>query len=619
MRFFCDRCKTRYTIADEKVRGKVLKIRCKNCGNVITVSGSGGRRSAKGADTSSAEARARSHRRRSGAAVGRPPTSERPAKGGAAARITFKAPKGTAAEPAVKPPADGAGDPKTVVSQPGFDISSIRQEARAAQSSRSAESAAQAASSEPEEWYLADDHGQYGPMTFSELTARIKRGEPGPNPEVWRDGFDDWQDPHHVPELRPYLKHLPPPRAAQAGREKRQAPAVDVSEEQGEAGPTLEDMGPAGAAATPASAASSAPKRVAAHQRRGAAGGAGGAAGVEGSFFKGDGLESGSPSSADLGQGSGPHPMTSPAEADVGGQTAGGEDPGLGGPAPLSSGGMAPIGAPRDSSKPYVIIFAALGAVVALALVVLVVYIIVRDQQTTQKQPQPPRVAKSSQTGQATNPAKGDKQPRPPARGSEEQTGEEEGDEELVMDEVEITLPRGERSRRTRKHRAGASRRARESRESRPRQRSTSGLGSSFGSPGVYGGLGSRSVGGSRRRLKPTPDRPRSGSSRKVKRGRRPVTKPEVMAVVRRNVHRLKRCYEKAARLHPKRLKRVRMKIRFRVSASGRVTSVKITPGKYRGLSLGSCITSSIRRWKFPKSTKSYGSVFPVSFVGRSS
>ncbi|HUJ58769.1 MAG TPA: GYF domain-containing protein [Kofleriaceae bacterium] len=37
MKFLCDRCKTRYSIGDERVRGKILKIRCKNCANVITV------------------------------------------------------------------------------------------------------------------------------------------------------------------------------------------------------------------------------------------------------------------------------------------------------------------------------------------------------------------------------------------------------------------------------------------------------------------------------------------------------------------------------------------------------------------------------------------------------
>ncbi|MDX2022127.1 MAG: GYF domain-containing protein [Deltaproteobacteria bacterium] len=37
MKFLCERCGTRYSIADEKVRQKILKIRCKSCDNVITL------------------------------------------------------------------------------------------------------------------------------------------------------------------------------------------------------------------------------------------------------------------------------------------------------------------------------------------------------------------------------------------------------------------------------------------------------------------------------------------------------------------------------------------------------------------------------------------------------
>ncbi len=42
MKFVCDRCQTRYSIADDKVRQKILKIRCKTCENVITVRDPGG-------------------------------------------------------------------------------------------------------------------------------------------------------------------------------------------------------------------------------------------------------------------------------------------------------------------------------------------------------------------------------------------------------------------------------------------------------------------------------------------------------------------------------------------------------------------------------------------------
>jgi predicted Zn finger-like uncharacterized protein len=42
MKIVCDACSAKYSIADEKVRGKVFKIRCKKCSNIIVVRGSAG-------------------------------------------------------------------------------------------------------------------------------------------------------------------------------------------------------------------------------------------------------------------------------------------------------------------------------------------------------------------------------------------------------------------------------------------------------------------------------------------------------------------------------------------------------------------------------------------------
>src|SRR5579884_2261182 len=44
MKFVCERCQTKYSIADEKVRGKILKVRCKSCANIITVREEGARK-----------------------------------------------------------------------------------------------------------------------------------------------------------------------------------------------------------------------------------------------------------------------------------------------------------------------------------------------------------------------------------------------------------------------------------------------------------------------------------------------------------------------------------------------------------------------------------------------
>ena len=37
MKISCQSCNAKYTIADEKVLGKIVKIRCKKCSNVIIV------------------------------------------------------------------------------------------------------------------------------------------------------------------------------------------------------------------------------------------------------------------------------------------------------------------------------------------------------------------------------------------------------------------------------------------------------------------------------------------------------------------------------------------------------------------------------------------------------
>jgi predicted Zn finger-like uncharacterized protein len=39
MKITCDSCQAKYTIADEKVVGKIVKIKCKKCGTTIVVNG----------------------------------------------------------------------------------------------------------------------------------------------------------------------------------------------------------------------------------------------------------------------------------------------------------------------------------------------------------------------------------------------------------------------------------------------------------------------------------------------------------------------------------------------------------------------------------------------------
>ena len=78
MKIICDSCGTKYSISDDKVRGKVFKIRCKKCSHIIVVRGG-----ESGADGSGASARGRrwrrlAHRRRRRA--GRPDSRRRRAR-----------------------------------------------------------------------------------------------------------------------------------------------------------------------------------------------------------------------------------------------------------------------------------------------------------------------------------------------------------------------------------------------------------------------------------------------------------------------------------------------------------------------------------------------------------
>src|SRR5215471_12602346 len=49
MKIVCDNCSTKYSIADEKVRGKVFKIKCKKCSHIIVVKGQEGAAATDGA------------------------------------------------------------------------------------------------------------------------------------------------------------------------------------------------------------------------------------------------------------------------------------------------------------------------------------------------------------------------------------------------------------------------------------------------------------------------------------------------------------------------------------------------------------------------------------------
>jgi predicted Zn finger-like uncharacterized protein len=168
VKFLCDKCKTRYSIGDERVRGKILKIRCKNCANVITVR--------EGMDIAAHEPR-------------RNPTM-------AIQRVDFSEP----APPAATRSTAAAAAP---------------------QGALGAAFASQLTKPPPaleEEWYVSIDGNQAGPYSLSEAQKWVASKPFAAELHCWSEGFDDWLPVDKVSHFRNLRKRpaarqptMPPP------------------------------------------------------------------------------------------------------------------------------------------------------------------------------------------------------------------------------------------------------------------------------------------------------------------------------------------------------------------------------------------------------------------------
>ncbi|MDZ4694415.1 MAG: zinc-ribbon domain-containing protein [Deltaproteobacteria bacterium] len=168
MKFVCEQCSTQYSIADEKVRQKILRIRCKNCGNVITVRE--GTLSQAGAP----------------AAVASP--VRLPAPAAASAPPAASVPRPALPPPLARPPARPVAVPPRAP--------------------------------EVAEWHLAIDGEQSGPQKLTDLCRKVIAAAAGAETYLWKDGMDGWKVPSDVPAVAARIQELnvpaappvPPPR-----------------------------------------------------------------------------------------------------------------------------------------------------------------------------------------------------------------------------------------------------------------------------------------------------------------------------------------------------------------------------------------------------------------------
>jgi predicted Zn finger-like uncharacterized protein len=157
MKFVCDRCHTRYSISDEKVRGKVLKIRCKTCSNIIVVR-----------EQTSVEAK-------NAAAAPRP------------------APRTEQEVPAAKVAAGGAAPrPPRPAPAPSAPVAI--------------------------EWFVAIKGAQHGPMPVAKVEDLYKSARLSARSYVWHEGLPKWTRMRDLPEFATLIaspqaaaKPKPPP------------------------------------------------------------------------------------------------------------------------------------------------------------------------------------------------------------------------------------------------------------------------------------------------------------------------------------------------------------------------------------------------------------------------
>ena len=152
MKFQCDRCKKPYVIADERVRGKILKIRCKNCSAIITVR--------EGMDRIGAAAR-----------------SEDPGQ-----RHSVIEEQGAVTESA---PPGHHGLPGRQDTLPQDQLPALTRDPDL----------------DPE-WYLSVGGEQEGPYSLVDARKWISNRDADVEVYCWRDGFDDWRLVEEVPFLQ---------------------------------------------------------------------------------------------------------------------------------------------------------------------------------------------------------------------------------------------------------------------------------------------------------------------------------------------------------------------------------------------------------------------------------
>ena len=184
MKFICEHCGSKYTIADEKVRSKILKIRCKKCNNIIEVR-----------DPGMAKAIAENP----------PPKAVEPARSVLENKFAASFRKESAQKPQ---------------GTPGL-YAAVQRSARVIDQDVA----------DRIHWFVAIDNAPVGPISARKVHDHREAGRIQDATLVWKEGMVDWTPLRNCKELVGLLAHIDLELSESKQNEAHQAPKLGLFEE----------------------------------------------------------------------------------------------------------------------------------------------------------------------------------------------------------------------------------------------------------------------------------------------------------------------------------------------------------------------------------------------------
>ena len=223
MQFICESCKANLQIADDKIRGKRLIVRCKRCGVQIRIVDPALGQSQSGRSPDAPAAASQSGSRPATGPIRTAQSGPRPSTGP------------IARAPARRPETDNE-------STRAMESEVLEKALRASKAEEAAPAPRPAASRppppparepvaprDPAVWFAMIQGKQTGPLTRAELVSRTTSGQVGARTYLWREGMESWIRAKDVPELVPLLAAPPAPPPPPRDESAAAAPAARIA------------------------------------------------------------------------------------------------------------------------------------------------------------------------------------------------------------------------------------------------------------------------------------------------------------------------------------------------------------------------------------------------------